>query len=110
MGPRCGLDGDGMTSGDKEPVVRKDSAGRESGNLSRAIALGTNMAAGMAVFSFLGYWIDKWRGGSGAGPWTLAGMFLGLLYGGYEVWKVVRLLDKGAPGKDPGASAGEGKQ
>jgi|APCry1669188970_1035186.scaffolds.fasta_scaffold17936_2 F0F1-type ATP synthase assembly protein I len=64
----------------------------EARYLSRAIALGTNMAAGMAVFTFLGYWIDRWRGGSGTGVWTLVGMFVGLLYGGYEVWKVVRLF------------------
>lgn len=58
-----------------------------------AISLGTNLAAGMAVFTFLGYYVDHKRGGGVA--CTLAGMGLGLLYGAYEVWKVVRLLDSG---------------
>lgn len=55
-----------------------------------AIALGTNMVAGMALFTFLGYKLDQ-RRGEGRG-FTLAGMFLGLFYGGYEVWKLVRQM------------------
>lgn len=84
-----------ITSGnheDKAKATRAGVADSEVRYLSRAIALGTNLAAGMAAFTFLGYWMDKWRGGDGAGGWTLAGMFAGLFYGGYEVWKVVRLI------------------
>jgi len=55
---------------------------------SLLLSLGLNMAVGMAVFSFLGYYIDKKTGERGF--WTLGGMFLGLLYCGYEVWKLVR--------------------
>lgn len=46
------------------------------------------MAAGMAFFSFLGYFIDQKRGEGSL--FTLLGMFLGLAYCFYEVWKVVR--------------------
>lgn len=55
---------------------------------SHLLSLGLNMATGMAVFSLLGYYVDKKTGDKGF--WTLAGMFLGLLYCGYEVWKLVR--------------------
>lgn len=55
---------------------------------SSALSLGLNMAAGMAAFSYLGYRLDQGRGG-GYG-WTLAGIFLGLFYGGFEVWKVIK--------------------
>ncbi len=56
----------------------------------QAIALGTNLVAGMLVCAGLGYYIDlKTGGGHG---WTLGGMFLGLAYCFYEVWKVVRQI------------------
>jgi hypothetical protein len=52
------------------------------------LSLGLTMAAGMAFFSFLGYFIDQKRGEGSL--FTLLGMFLGLAYCFYEVWKVVR--------------------
>lgn len=64
------------------------------------ISLGTTMAAGMAVFSFLGYFVDQKRGG-GPGAGTLIGMFIGFFYCGYEVWKFVRLSnDESSPKGD----------
>ena len=57
-----------------------------------AIAFGTNFAAGMAVFTLLGYWADRRTGGGTL--WTLAGLFAGLAYGGYELWKVIRDLNR----------------
>ncbi len=56
----------------------------------QAVAFGYTFAAGMFVFTMIGYYIDKKRGGDGG--WTLAGMFLGLGYGGYELWKLVRQI------------------
>lgn len=62
--------------------------------LSQALNLGLNFAAGMALFSFLGLWADH---RVGHGMWfTLLGMALGLSYGAYEVWKVIRLLNRQA--------------
>ena len=59
-----------------------------------ALMLGTNMAVGMAVFAGLGYYADRKMGGGIR--WTLCGMFLGLFYCGYEVWKVIRELNAGS--------------
>ncbi len=58
----------------------------------QAVALGYTFAAGMFVFTMLGYYIDKKRGGDGG--WTLVGMFMGLGYGGYELWKLVRQISR----------------
>jgi hypothetical protein len=97
-----------MMPDEEESKGQGDATGSDAGYSSRAIALGMNLAAGMAVFTFLGYWIDTRRGG-GPGPWTLAGMFTGLLYGAYEVWKVVRPLNR-ENNKARGRSPGERKQ
>ena len=54
----------------------------------REASLGLNLVAGMIVFSYLGYLADKHFNIS---PWgILTGMFLGLFYGAYEVWKIIR--------------------
>lgn len=42
----------------------------------------------MAVFTFIGNWIDKQNGDQHF--WILFGMFLGLFYCGYEIWKLIR--------------------
>ena len=62
-----------------------------------ALSLGTNLTAGMLLFTFIGHAVDR-RLGEGE-TFTLVGLFLGLTYGGYEVWKVVRDLQRpDAPG------------
>ena len=67
---------------------------RESrGELGQALNLGLDCAVGMAVFSFLGYWIDQRRGGDRI-LFTLLGMTLGLAFCAYEVWKVIRMLNR----------------
>jgi len=55
---------------------------------SLLLNLGLNMAVGMAAFSLAGYYLDQKTGEKGY--WTLGGMFLGLFYCGYEVWKLIR--------------------
>ena len=62
------------------------------GFFATALSLGMNMAAGVAVFTAIGYYLDQKRGGGKA--WTLCGIFMGLFYGGYEVWKVVREIER----------------
>jgi len=57
-----------------------------------ALSLGFNMAAGMGIFTYIGYKIDQRQGGGSS--WTLAGMFLGLLYCAYEIWKLLRQNNK----------------
>ena len=41
----------------------------------------------MAILTYLGYLLDEKWGGS---VWTFTGMFLGLFYCGYEIWKLVK--------------------
>jgi F0F1-type ATP synthase assembly protein I len=60
---------------------------------SHAIALGSNLAVGMALFTFIGYYVDRKRGGGIF--WTMCGMGLGFVYGAYEVWKVIKMLSAG---------------
>jgi hypothetical protein len=57
-----------------------------------ALGLGAHLTAGLLAFTFLGRLIDRRRGGGDL--FTLCGIFLGLAYGGYEVWKVVRGLQR----------------
>lgn len=59
-------------------------------DMARALMLGLNFAVGMAVFSFIGFYIDQKRGHGII--FTICGIVLGLAYGAYEVWKVIQLL------------------
>ena len=63
-----------------------------AGRAGQASALGTNLVVGMGLFTFIGYYIDRKHGGGIF--WTLVGMFLGLIYGAYEFWIVVRMLNR----------------
>jgi len=56
------------------------------------ISLGINIAVGMALFTIIGNWIDKKLGDQHL--WILVGMFLGLFYCGYEIWKLIRQSDR----------------
>lgn len=67
----------------------------ERNEMGRALMLGLNFAVGMAVFAFLGYYIDQKRG-DGAILFTVAGIVAGLAYGAYEVWIVIRMLNEQA--------------
>ena len=89
-----------------------EGSGKASGGAMRhigsAMALGTNLAAGMALFTFIGYWIDGKRGGGIF--WTVCGMFMGLLYGAYEVWKVIRFMSEDSGGRRDESGPSGGKQ
>lgn len=69
--------------------------GADRSELNQALTLGLNFAVGMAVFSFAGYAIDR-RRGEDCLLFTVLGMGLGLGYGAYEVWKVIRVLNRQA--------------
>jgi len=56
------------------------------------LTLGINSAVGMAVFAFIGNWIDQKLGDEHF--WVLIGMFCGLFYCGYEIWKLIRKSDQ----------------
>ena len=66
-----------------------------------AITLGYTLTAGMIFFTALGYYFD--HSFKTEGRWTLCGMFMGLVYGAYEVWKLVQRIqreDKANEGKN----------
>lgn len=66
---------------------------RQRSFVGAAISFGTTFAVGVAVFAGIGWWIDSKRGGET--QWfTLGGIFAGLLFGAYELWKLLRLLDE----------------
>jgi len=58
-----------------------------------AAGLGVNFAVAVALLSYLGHRLDQ-KLDSGI-RWVLCGVLLGLAYGAYEVWKLVR--DPGNP-------------
>ena len=53
----------------------------------KELSLGINMAVGIAVFTGIGYGIDK---KFDLNFCTLIGIFLGLIYSAYEVWLLVK--------------------
>ena len=57
-----------------------------------AIGLGYQLLAAMILFAGGGYWLDQRRGDGVA--FTLGGVALAFLDGGYEVWKLVKMLER----------------
>ena len=56
-----------------------------------AIGFGTEFAAGVILLTFIGYKVDeKYETGE---TFTLVGVFLGIFYGFYQVWKLIRILN-----------------
>ncbi len=78
----------------------------ERNEMGRALMLGMNFAVGMAVFSFLGYFIDQKRG-DGAIFFTVVGIVAGLAYGAYEVWIVIRMLNAQVRREEGGSQKSE---
>ena len=68
----------GIDNRDKEQRAENRRAGA-------AIGFGTSFAAGMAIFGLGGHWLDVKYDREPL--FTLLGLFMGLLYGGWELWK-----------------------
>jgi F0F1-type ATP synthase assembly protein I len=82
----------------------------ETGVWAQIAVIGTQMAVGVALFAFLGYLVDKRRGGGVL--WTVVGTFVGLGYGAYETWRAVRAIEaRERAGRDghPGSGRGDAK-
>lgn len=60
--------------------------------LSPAIGFGSSFAAGMLVFSLGGRWLDSKY--EREPLFTLIGIGLGLLYGGWELWKLIAISNQ----------------
>ena len=59
---------------------------------SPALAFGTSFAAAMGLCAYGGYKLDQKLGTQDR--WVLIGVLVGFLYGGYELWKIVRLNEE----------------
>jgi F0F1-type ATP synthase assembly protein I len=67
---------------------------KKNGNsASKAAYLGYTMIATMIVFTGIGFWLDKEFNTQNQGL-TLAGIFLGLLFCAYEVWKLLQEINQ----------------
>ena len=70
----------GLNRDDEQTRAAKKQAGP-------AIGFGSSFAGGMALFGLGGHWLD---GKTGKEPlFTLLGIGLGLLFGAWELWKLV---------------------
>jgi F0F1-type ATP synthase assembly protein I len=61
-------------------------------------SLGTELAVAIVLFGGTGYWADKKYGTSPC--FLLVGIALSFIYGGYAVWKLVRMMSKPKSKKD----------
>jgi len=71
-----------------------------------AIGFGTSFAVGMALFGLGGHWLDEKYDREPL--FTLLGLFMGLLYGGWELWKLTAQSSQPSSNqKSQGDKAGE---
>ena len=57
-----------------------------------AVGFGSVFAGGMAFFALGGAWLDRKYGTE---PWfLLAGVFMGFIFAGYELWKILRWMNR----------------
>jgi threonine/homoserine/homoserine lactone efflux protein len=57
-----------------------------------AVGFGTSFAVGMALFALGGHWLDKKTDRESL--FTLIGIGFGLLYGAWELWKLVAMTNE----------------
>jgi F0F1-type ATP synthase assembly protein I len=62
-------------------------------DLGPATSLGANMTAAVVVGTAAGIYMDRKFGRSDS-LFALCGLCFGVLYGAYELWKIIRLTDK----------------
>lgn len=56
------------------------------------LTLGTELTIPIVVFALLGYWVDtEW---DSKPTWMVTGLFVGLIVGAYNFWKIIRKLTK----------------
>jgi len=73
----------------ENPEQKKEKQSRGS---QAAIGLGYQLLATGLVCIGGGYYMDQRSGGGHA--WTIGGVFAAFVLGGYEVWKLVKLLER----------------
>lgn len=75
----------GLNQEDEETRAAKKRA-------SPAIGFGSSFAGGMAVFGLGGHWLDSKTGHEHL--FTLIGIGLGLVYGVWEMWKLITISNQ----------------
>jgi len=75
-----------------QPDQQREREGLGRRSSQAAIGLGYQFIAAIMIFVGCGYYADAKSGGGHT--FTLIGVGLTFLYGGYEVWKLVRMMDQ----------------
>lgn len=65
----------------------KEDKGKFEKYNTPAVTIGYTIMAAICFFSFVGYQLDK---KFKTQYWILIGIFVGFLYSGYEVWKLIK--------------------
>ena len=69
--------------------------GRKTGEMAPALRVGTDLVAGVAVGTFIGWALDRWLGTQ---PWLMIVFFmLGAAAGFYNIFRSVRKFDGISP-------------
>lgn len=56
------------------------------------LSIGTELTIPIVVFALLGYWVDTEY--NSQPTWMVTGLFVGLIVGAYNFWKIIRKLTK----------------
>lgn len=56
------------------------------------LSLGIELTIPIVVFALLGYWVDTEY--NSQPTWMVVGLFVGLIVGSYNFWKIIRKLTK----------------
>jgi len=80
---------EGLETRIKHARRQANSEGKQvESNLSTAFAVGTDLVAGVAVGTFIGYYLDKWLNTTPL--FFLICFFLGAIAGGYNIYRSVQ--------------------
>lgn len=77
--------------------MKNGNDGKPDYGLLSTTSLGISMAVGISIFTYLGYRVGRKFGNEDLG--ALIGIFMGLFYCGYEVWKLIQRLNRDNPKK-----------
>jgi hypothetical protein len=88
----------------QDPDSGRQNPANDRRRLLPLINVGTTFAVAVALFAGGGYWLDQRRGGGIL--WTLVGAGLGLAYGAYEIWMMIRKIENTPPPPRPPTTPG----
>lgn len=65
---------------------------QQTRNSLKLLTLGTELTIPIIVFALLGYWVDTEY--NSQPTWMVVGLFVGLVVGVYNFWKIIRNLNR----------------